>query len=60
MLPVEQYVHFVQLALRKLRRYTEYTPGIDIAVPDEAIMTVLRDKQTHTRVRAMLIDISMY
>jgi hypothetical protein len=57
---IERTVSLVSWALRKLRRYSTYAEQIKVIVPWEETLLVILEKQQHIRLKALLIELSMY
>jgi hypothetical protein len=57
---LEQQVALTSWGLRKARRYTSLAPHITVKVGDEAEVACIADREAHLRLRALLIDLSLY
>ena len=60
MTPTEIILSCATYAMRKLRRYTEHSPGVRIVTPIEGVERLVRDGEVHARIKAYAIDLSMY
>ncbi len=57
---LEQMVALVSWGLRKARRYTSLCPEVVVRVGDEAEVACIADSAAHLRLRALLVDLSLY
>jgi hypothetical protein len=57
---LEQQVALISWGLRKASRYSAMTPEVVVKLVDEAEIVCLGDKEAHMRLRALLIDLSLY
>lgn len=58
--PLEKTVSLASWGLRKLRRLATYANRIVIKVPWDEDVVILLDKNTHMRLRALLVELHMY
>lgn len=56
----EQLVSVVSWGLRKLKRYTMFSPKITIQVEHDEEALLVLDRDAHMRLRALLIDLTLY
>lgn len=57
---LEQQISLVSWSLRKVRRYSSTAPKIVVFVEEPEEVMVVLDKESHLRLRALMVDLQLY